>query len=172
MKIRDGFVSNSSSSSFIVALDRMPASKEELQQMFFGEETVYPNPYVWGNAPFGWPISQVVDTLWNDIQGGPGPLTEEAAFGIAESGHLENADYPDYPDYDQDQTPESRQRAWDEFHAKRDKASRKAAGKFLGTVKDKMLLVFTYSDNDGPYFTALEHGPLFSRVPHLRVSHH
>ncbi len=37
MKIRSGFISNSSSSSFIVGFSKMPASPEKLEIMMFGE---------------------------------------------------------------------------------------------------------------------------------------
>lgn len=38
MKIRAGFVSNSSSSSFIVAFKKIPESEQELHEMLFGKE--------------------------------------------------------------------------------------------------------------------------------------
>ncbi len=44
MKIRNGFVSNSSSSSFIVAFEKLPESVDETKQMLFGDDkTVYWN---------------------------------------------------------------------------------------------------------------------------------
>ena len=45
MKIRNGFVSNSSSSSFVVAFDKKPETVEELKKLLFGEEEVYGNPH-------------------------------------------------------------------------------------------------------------------------------
>lgn len=39
MKIRQGFVSNSSSSSFVVAFEKKPKTKEKMQEMLFGTST-------------------------------------------------------------------------------------------------------------------------------------
>lgn len=44
--------------------------------------------------------------------------------------------------------------------------------KFLKDNKDKDIYVFEYSDNDGPLQTMLEHGEIFKRLPHIRISHH
>ena len=41
MKRREGFISNSSSSSFLVAFDKIPTSVEELQKMLFGDYERY-----------------------------------------------------------------------------------------------------------------------------------
>lgn len=45
MKIRQGFVSNSSSSSFVVGFYRKPKDVAELQQLLFQEDQIYPHPY-------------------------------------------------------------------------------------------------------------------------------
>ena len=45
MKIRDGFVSNSSSSSFIVAFDKTPETVAEMQNILFKNGGYYHNPY-------------------------------------------------------------------------------------------------------------------------------
>lgn len=62
MKIRNGFVSNSSSCSFTVAFPEIPRSKEEVEEMLF------PN----GETSYGrYEVSstiKVAETVWKDIQ--------------------------------------------------------------------------------------------------------
>jgi len=172
MKIRSGFVSNSSSSSFIVAFPSVPNTVEELQEMIFGDEKIYPNPYIWeANDRYGWPAEEVAETVWKDLQS-RGTITREQALEAAQNGYLDEADRPEYPSHTI-QDPELRAKAWDEYSAKSDAANRSVAEKFLDKVPEGHVLAeFEYSDNDGPYFTALEHGPLFMKLLHLRVSHH
>ena len=45
MKIRSGFVSNSSSSSFVVAWPKKPENALEARGILFADDTEYPNPY-------------------------------------------------------------------------------------------------------------------------------
>lgn len=45
MKIRNGFVSNSSSSSFIVSFDKKPSSAEELREILFGDKEYIEHRY-------------------------------------------------------------------------------------------------------------------------------
>jgi len=64
MKIRNGFVSNSSSSSFILKLSYYPESQEDIRRMLLGDE----NPLVlthYDNNAF--PTSKVIGIIYQDI---------------------------------------------------------------------------------------------------------
>lgn len=174
MKVRNGFVSNSSSSSFIVAFPHLPTSLEDLKTILFDDETVYPNPYVWTEKdPYGWPVSEVAETVWGDLQR-RGIINKAEALEVAKTGYVDGADQPDWLVATVPAAPlEGRSKLWEDYQEKWDAANSSVASEFLKTVPDGYVLAhFEYSDNDGPYFTALEHGPLFYKVRSLRVSHH
>ncbi|MFW6272868.1 MAG: hypothetical protein ACOC2U_03715, partial [bacterium] len=64
MKIRNGFLSNSSSSSFILRLDSIPTSPEELKEMIFGKDAPeFVNH--WGDEIFS--TDRLCDIVYSDI---------------------------------------------------------------------------------------------------------
>jgi len=70
MKTRNGFVSNSSSSSFLLFLDRIPESIEDVKHLLFDStQSEYINPYVWDDTiERDWPIEQVSEIVLADIE--------------------------------------------------------------------------------------------------------
>jgi hypothetical protein len=66
MKVRRGFVSNSSSSSFIVAFDRIPQTVGEVQKALFGGSETY--DYENWDGIDKYPAEQVAGQVWKDIQ--------------------------------------------------------------------------------------------------------
>jgi len=69
MKIRNGFVSNSSSSSFLVAFPRNPKNVNDVIEMIFGNEITFVHPYGDGEYyPMGYPVKQIAEIIWNDIK--------------------------------------------------------------------------------------------------------
>lgn len=70
MKIRSGFVSNSSSSSFIVALKKRPETADELRELFFGkldpDRLIYPS---WDtDYEYGCSVRDLSEQMFKDFE--------------------------------------------------------------------------------------------------------
>ena len=63
MKIRNGFVSNSSSSSFLVMWDKKPKDTEELKNILFGDTKSIGDPY----SDNGYTTTELANTLFRDL---------------------------------------------------------------------------------------------------------
>ena len=173
MKIRIGFVSNSSSSSFVVAFDARPKSKEEVQKLLFGNKKTYANPYcdsaVWKDAKKNWPAEEVAQTVWEDLSA-MNPLTKEEFIEELRCGSVFGAGHPKY---DWKRLGKRQEEKYEEQYRKRcEKWAKGLATEFLKNNKGKVLFMFTYSDNDGEYRCALEHGKLFRGLPHIEICNH
>jgi hypothetical protein len=163
MKIRRGFVSNSSSSSFVIALDKKPESAEELQEILFGDRQEYPDPY----SNDYWPASEVAETVFNDINNQK-PMTKKGVIKEVSTGW-----FPGKPDFHEfREEPGSLKIKWEEYEKAVKEAAAEASSKFLEESKGKVLFNLHYGDGDGPYYSALEHGILFDNILSMKISHH
>lgn len=63
MKTRTGFVSNSSSSSFVTAWPKKPKTVDAMNTMLFGDSKEYANPYPWGDNPNSFRVDEVSEWL-------------------------------------------------------------------------------------------------------------
>ncbi len=188
MKIRQGFVSNSSSSSFVVAFPREPKSVEDVKEMLFdSEQKMFANPYaeyqhlVERGAVKGWPVEQIALTVWNDIQDQKSN-DKKAMRESVNNGWFE--DFEDLPGcYDDwketmklDWSKPSDREQIDELYAFANKENKKRAKKIIERLLEKnpnaSFYVFEYSDNDGDYFCAMEHGDVFEKLDGIRTSYH
>ena len=169
MKIRDGFVSNSSSSSFIIAFANKPETVEEMKKILFGDEELFDSPYPDFHTKVveRYPTELVAKTVLDDITGQK-PMTHADIVREMTCGYVDGE--PDVDDFrnggkwsDID---------WDAYDiANREHASNKADA-FVKAIGDKQVYVVEYSDNSGKYFCALEHGDVFRNIEHFRVSKH
>jgi len=166
MKIRNGFVSNSSSSSFIVAFPKVPNSRDEIKKIVLDDKNFYE-----------WDADIVAQTVWDAIEKQE-PITLHDSpnaidvllykmgykindiedkmhkFKLGVYKRLFNDDIDDENDIDDEDTDD--------------------IDEFLNSINtfSSFFYVFDFSDNDSRYFSDLEHKELFQRLPYLRISKH
>lgn len=167
MKLRSGFVSNSSSSSFVVAFPKVPETVEEMQAMLFhSEKWFYGWDYSWdaSREPDLWPTEEIAERVFGDMGE---PMTEgQAALEIS---YYED-DSISYPHYSRDN--EAYRAAQEEYARLQSELAERKSVEFLKENKGCAIFRFEYSDNDGAQSSAMEHKNLFKRLPHVRISHH
>jgi hypothetical protein len=177
VKIRNGFVSNSSSSSFILFLKKVPESIEETQKMLFDDEELYCSPY----GDQSWPTRSVAEIVFKDIKAGI--LTkEDMADSASEWNSDGDPDYPSYPEYHKRVDTDSKSDkviaevfdtlTWFTFDKKKHLYGEKKAAEYLAKYPGHTVVKVTYADENGAQSGAMEHGDLFHRVPHIKVSQH
>jgi hypothetical protein len=173
VKIRTGFVSNSSSSSFIVGFykDRVPKSKEDVQMLLFvGIKEVQPYDHaessercadrIWEDLNGQKPMTanQVVEQLDCEQCGGPSSDEIAKAMGVEDRHDLGTVE---------------RNRLWEQIAREQKKFEADYATKLLRDHPDKVFFAFNYGDENGPLESVLEHGEVFACAPfHLRISRH
>ena len=166
MKVRQGFVSNSSSSSFVVAFPKgfTPSEETVKELLFAGQDRIH----FYDNAVS---TDQAASIIASDMKEQTPNVHEQiiAAMG----GHL-----PGSPDYDDFVVSEPGKKKWEcqcDWPAY-EKANNEFREKMLENMKaefgDADIYCFEYADEDGPLYGTMEHGDTFSAVPHLRVSNH
>lgn len=76
MKIRSGFVSNSSSSSFIVAFPKKPATQDDVLKEMFPRDPMGTVPDPFSNGP-GLSHTAIAEQVFSDIQGESNSVTRD-----------------------------------------------------------------------------------------------
>ena len=122
MKTRNGFVSNSSSSSFIVTFKKKPKTMGELQDAIFGDEVALPNPYASDDDPWSFPASDVTARVWHDLEGQKKLTIEQIAEHVNDymdgnwvNGYMAVHRPPKNPDFPTPSDGED----WNEFRKKK-----------------------------------------------------
>ena len=158
-------MSNSSSSSFIVAFPRIPVDANDLREMLLGDAIGYSGHY----TSEVWSAMEVADFAWNSMNG---ELDEEQVCAEFESGHI-NGD-PEYPVdmYDEGVSQEERRKRYQEWQDKLIAHRHEKAKKFMEQTPDTHYYQLEFGDECGGLEAAMEHGDLFQKLPHYVISNH
>lgn len=169
MKIRSGFISNSSSSSFIVFFPRRPKTIRDVELILFGPQAAkIPRPYM----RYAYTTRDIATTVFNDLS--PISAKETIEELLIRDGWCYNLgeDYTRFPRFNHD---------WDDpdYVEKREKFEKDICDppirKWLARKYKKYGMntyLFTYADEDGPYFAMLEHGEIWGKLPYIMFSNH
>lgn len=175
MKIRSGFVSNSSSSSFIVAFPREPKSARDVQRLMFGNETTIER---YDNVVSTYKIAK---TVWEDIRGQE-PAYREALIELCERDV--QLDYSKYEITNRDveylvvdnvtvlEAKHRRRYDWKQHGKDCKRIATREADKLMAKWEGGVIYIFHYGDDSGSYYATLEHGGIFNKLPHKQISNH
>jgi len=166
MKHRQGFVSNSSSSSFIVGFDKVPETVEEMHSCLFpgGDTTVQPYDSSMTSR-------EVAEQVFSDL---------EPSKGVNALIEMFKDTYYDRAIYEETSALESKFLAeglsYHEAWKKADDITKpkivNVFNKFFEKHVGLKFHVFEYCDNDSVQGGILEHGGIFNNLPHMQISQH
>ena len=162
MKIRTGFVSNSSSSSFVVAFPRIPQNVDDMKKMLFGDEESY---FVGDKyTKISITAEEAATTVFRDFleQGNPASF-EEISKTLKSDISFDTLDKYKNGDGSID---------WDGYNYASAKYGNECTESFMKKNEGKFIFIFSYADEDGAYFSAMEHQGLFTNLEHERISNH
>lgn len=170
MKTRAGFVSNSSSSSFILVFDKKPESIAAVFDALFKglPEGMVTTP--WSEPGEGVGRLTAAEDVWNQISDQDSMTLEQVTdeFRNSWDSDFPETDWSAWAKADEKQ----KQQMWKEQDAECDRVAKEKATAFWQKNKGKFLCSVCYHDNEGPFGSIMEHGDAFENIEYKRFSHH
>jgi len=179
MKIRTGFVSNSSSSSFVVALPHKPKDVEDLKKMLFGKQEWFYKGYSYNDEDTDVSTQELAESVFRKV--GKKATIKEMVESIVHGwfggwyglpGHYRCDEDPNCEkiDYNDPKRMEKLEKQWAIEEKENKKRAKDIMDSFRKMNEDKYIVVMSFSDNDGEEVE--EHAGIFERVEHIRTSYH
>jgi hypothetical protein len=179
MKIRTGFVSNSSSSSFVIAFPHKPKDAEDLKKMLFGKQEWFYTGYSYGDEDTDVPTQGLAESVFSKIKKKATikDMMESIVHGWFSGlyglpGMYDRDKDPNFETigYDDPDRSEKLEEQWALEEKVNNKRARAIVDAFKRVNDDKYIVVMTFSDNDGESIE--EHSGIFERVDSIRTSYH
>ena len=168
MKVRSGFVSNSSSSSFIVAFPQVPGSVDEVRALLFGDVELWAAEWYEHDSI---EISILAKRVFSQIEEGQpvavADIVYEASSGTLDSGEADRVTYDMFRSDGGDINGVD----WRAYEREKRKMALGFAEDFVEANEGCTFLRFSFSDDD-PVGATLERSEVFRNLAHFRVSHH
>ena len=126
-------------------------------------------------------IEQVAETIWSDILGQEKNNKEAVKEELKTCSSYDDPDAPGWGDFDHIEDRDKRYEAEDNasniYAEKKMKMffeTRKQKLKKINNeqFEDSAVYLFYFSDNDGSYGSALEHGDVFGNLKHIKINNH
>lgn len=162
MKIRTDFISNSSSTSFILALSEKPKTASELRQLLFNDDKFfihYDSKYT---------TQEIADVVFDKLSTREA-LSSEELIEVVGSGILDG-NYGSCLKYDL--VCQLCNNNYDKILAMLEELNAVTIEAFTKRYAERKYYEVTFSDNDGDLHACIEHGDTFSQIPHLYINNH
>ncbi len=185
MKIRTGFVSNSSSSNFIVAFPRKPKSIEDTLEMMFGTQNVHYVSFYGGKNCTEVDTLEIAESVFRDIKENKRKATKkqmiksltEGYFSFYEDEEMFPGNYSNHKevfklDINKEEDAKEMYRLFDESSKINKKRATAIVEFFMSDNQDKWVTTLAYADEDGNWGSILEHTGIFDRLEHIKTSCH
>lgn len=170
MKLKTSFITNSSSSTFIVAWPMKITTIEDVYSFI---------PYKYAKTIFDDAVGTT--PIYKNDQGATEILAHKISPDVFSGSYTNkfNSIKDEFCKSEGITTKELYENNhWylqflDHFYWKQGEASYEKAKRFLEEIsEDTYIYIFSYSDEDGEYFAEIEHGNVFHKLKHIKVNCH